>query len=55
MIHFEQNLKWDLNAHSGAGESQASAGGVTPEVTAQGTLWASAKDQGCSGLQGCYT
>lgn len=35
MIHFGQNLKWDLNVHSGAGESQAFAGGVMPEVTAQ--------------------
>lgn len=33
MIHFEQNLKWDLNVHSGAGDSQAFAGGVMPEVS----------------------
>lgn len=35
MIHFEQKLKWDLNVHSRAGESQAFAGGVMLEVTAQ--------------------
>lgn len=28
MIHFKQNLKWDLNVHSCAGESQASARAV---------------------------
>lgn len=33
MIHFEQNLKWDLNAHSCAGESQAFARSVIPEVS----------------------
>lgn len=33
MIHFEQNLRWDLNVHSGAGESQAFAAGMMPEVS----------------------
>lgn len=33
MIHFEQNLKRDLNVHSCAGKSQAFAGGVMPAVS----------------------